>query len=179
MSDRVFAHNDAQYGNLLRLREKRKDLPEHRQIIVVDFEYAATNPAAFDIANHFQEWTSNYHGPTPHLLDPSRFPTLDERANFIRSYLEHYFATSSRKAGKYKELERDVKRLEKQVQVWKAASHGMWAIWGIVQAREYLEASAKGDPAAEQLMEFDYIAYAICRMELFREDMKQLDLLES
>jgi choline kinase len=32
MSRRVFAHNDTQYGNILRLTKKDKNVPEHRQV---------------------------------------------------------------------------------------------------------------------------------------------------
>jgi choline kinase len=55
------------------------------QIIVVDFEYAGPNPAAFDIANHFHEWTANYHSPNPHILTGS-YPTREERWNFYLGY---------------------------------------------------------------------------------------------
>ncbi|KAG6332712.1 hypothetical protein ID866_6382, partial [Astraeus odoratus] len=78
-SRRVFAHNDTQYGNLLRLTGTLPEgTPDHRQIVVVDFEYAAPNPLAFDIANHFHEWTADYQSSTPHMLDPSRYPTAEE-----------------------------------------------------------------------------------------------------
>ncbi|TFY83744.1 hypothetical protein EWM64_g281 [Hericium alpestre] len=88
-SKRVFCHNDAQYGNLLKLTKLKEGTPEHHQIIVVDFEYASPNPAAFDIANHFHEWTADYHGPTPHILDNARYPTREQRRNFFNAYLEH------------------------------------------------------------------------------------------
>lgn len=45
----------------------------------------------------------------------------------------------------------------------------MWAVWGIVQAREDLEASVE-EP------EFDYIQYAKSRMEGFRRELKALGL---
>lgn len=105
-SKRVFAHNDAQYGNLLCLSKLKEGAPEHHrvsirayyymhysnnftQIIVVDFEYAAPNPAAFDIANHFHEWTADYHSPTPHILHPSQYPSPADRQNFYTAYLKH------------------------------------------------------------------------------------------
>lgn len=37
ISPRVFAHNDAQYGNLLRLTHPKEGAPNHHRIIVVDF----------------------------------------------------------------------------------------------------------------------------------------------
>ena len=58
------------------------------QIIVVDFEYASPNAAAFDIANHFHEWTASYHGGTHALLNQSLYPRPSERHNFYRAYLE-------------------------------------------------------------------------------------------
>ncbi|CAE6468661.1 unnamed protein product [Rhizoctonia solani] len=86
-SEMVFAHNDAQYGNLLYANKLAPGKPEHHRIIVVDFEYAGPNPAAYDIANHFHEWTADYHSDTPHVLTASRYPTREERRNFYFGYL--------------------------------------------------------------------------------------------
>lgn len=111
------------------------------------------------------EWTANYHGPTPHLLDPALYPTLDQRRNFYKSYLAHASPSIS-------EAEREEKMniLEKQVQVWSPASHGMWAIWGVVQARDTLEADDGGEP------EFDYLGYARCRFEGFQQGLGELGI---
>ncbi|KAI8995386.1 kinase-like protein [Trametes punicea] len=185
MSPRVFSHNDAQYGNLLRLRTLEKGQPAHRQIIVVDFEYAAPNPAAFDIANHFHEWTADYHGPTPHLLDLSRYPTVEQRKNFYRAYLltqaQHQTsrphdtpsstrATSAGPTVSGAALEAQMDRLERDVRAWSPASHAMWAVWGIVQAREFVEGK-DGEP------EFDYLGYAQCRMDGFRSAIRALGIV--
>ncbi|KAK7468644.1 hypothetical protein VKT23_003148 [Stygiomarasmius scandens] len=164
-SKRVFAHNDAQYGNLLRLSELKEGTPAHRQIIVVDFEYAAPNPASFDIANHFHEWTANYDSATPHLLDESLYPTYGERRNFFLAYLEHSNATPCTPS----ELDTLVQNLEEQVRYWSPASHAMWAIWGIVQARDDVESEV-------QEPEFDYIGYARCRMAGFRRSLQALGI---
>ncbi|CAE6420162.1 unnamed protein product [Rhizoctonia solani] len=86
-SEMTFAHNDAQYGNLLCAKKLAPGKPEHHRIIVVDFEYAGPNPAAFDIANHFHEWTADYYSDTPHVLSPSDYPTREERRNFYLGYL--------------------------------------------------------------------------------------------
>ncbi|KAF9270515.1 choline kinase cytoplasm [Marasmius fiardii PR-910] len=180
-SRRVFAHNDTQYGNLLRLTNAKEGLPEHRQarftpmllsvyeIIVVDFEYAAPNAAAFDIANHFHEWTANYHTSTPHLLDPSKYPTPTERRNFYRAYVEHS-SDSLETPLSVTELEAAVDELEEQVRVWNPSPHAMWVVWGIVQAKDDLVNDVK-EP------EFDYVAYAKCRMGLFRRELKALGVL--
>ncbi|THH02537.1 hypothetical protein EW026_g356 [Hermanssonia centrifuga] len=168
----VFSHNDAQYGNLLRLTTLKDGAPEHRQIIVVDFEYASPNPAAFDIANHFHEWTANYHGETPHVLDPARYPTLKQRRNFYRAYLTYShpstLPTRAPTGSTPTEVaESEMQTLESQVRAWSPASHAMWAIWGIVQAREALEGK-DGEP------EFDYVGYAKCRMEGFYREIRAL-----
>ena len=137
------------------------------QIIVVDFEYASANPAAFDIANHFHEWTANYHGDNPHLLHADRYPTQAERYNFYAAYLAHYDPSSAGISRKV--LEARMKLLDQQVRAWSPASHAMWAIWGIVQAREALE-DKDGEP------EFDYIGYSRGRMEAFRREMRALSV---
>ncbi|KAG2155452.1 choline kinase cytoplasm [Suillus clintonianus] len=166
---RVFAHNDTQYGNILRLTGPlRQDIPEHHQLIVVDYEYASPNPVAFDIANHFHEWTADYRSSNPHLLDPSRYPTMEERQNFYRAYLAHArpidTCTSSVPT---LHSEAEVSKLERQVRIWSPASHAMWTVWGIVQAQDNLE-------RGELEPEFDYLAYATCRMEGFIRELSEL-----
>lgn len=59
--------------------------------------------------------------------------------------------------------------LDKDVLTWGAASHAQWAIWGLVQAREDVEAGHT-EP------EFDYIGYAIGRMASFRSVMRSFNL---
>ncbi|KAF9028401.1 hypothetical protein CPC16_004845 [Podila verticillata] len=78
----VFAHNDTQYGNILRA------LDEDGELVVIDFEYAGYNTRAFDIGNHFCEWTADYHSDRPSVLHPSRYPTKDEQLNFLEAYVE-------------------------------------------------------------------------------------------
>ncbi|KAH9853061.1 kinase-like protein [Lenzites betulinus] len=179
-SPRVFSHNDAQYGNLLRLRTHKEGEAPHRQIIVVDFEYASPNAAAFDIANHFHEWTANYHGPTPHLLDPARYPTPAQRENFYRAYLTHAHSSPSAPAPSSAPaappapmseaaLAEACRALDAHVRAWSPASHAMWAVWGVVQARETVE-GMDGEP------EFDYLAYAQCRMDGFRREVRALGI---
>ncbi|KAH0590356.1 hypothetical protein H2248_000513 [Termitomyces sp. 'cryptogamus'] len=168
-SARVFAHNDTQYGNLLRLQYNKDIIDEHRQLIVVDFEYAAPNPASFDIANHFHEWTANYHAPNPHLLDTSRYPTYDERRNFYTAYIGHTAISGEVPILDDDERELQIQQLDQQVHYWSPASHAMWAIWGIVQAREDIE-SNNTEP------EFDYIGYSVCRMTAFRKEIRALGI---
>ncbi|KAJ7596685.1 choline kinase, cytoplasm [Mycena floridula] len=166
-SRRVFAHNDTQYGNLLRATATI-DVDDHRQIIVVDFEYASPNPASFDIANHFHEWTADYHSATPQILDHRRYPSFEQRRNFYTAYLEQV-PSSTHQSLSPPEQEVFFKKFDDQIRFWSPASHAMWAIWGIVQAREDIENDV-------QEPEFDYIGYARCRMAGFRREIKALGL---
>ncbi|EAU93424.2 protein kinase subdomain-containing protein PKL/CAK/ChoK [Coprinopsis cinerea okayama7 len=167
----VFAHNDTQYGNLLKLEDSNEVADEHRQLIVVDFEYAGPNPAAYDIANHFHEWTANYHGDTPHLLNRARYPTFAERRNFYSAYIHHSNMLGEDPVYDKSEFEQLIAALDYQVRIWSPASHGMWAIWGIVQGREDVENGVE-EP------EFDYIGYAKGRMALFRQEIVDLGVIQ-
>lgn len=63
---------------------------EHKQLVVIDFEYAAANLPGLEFANHFSEWTYNYHDPlAPHACDTSKYPTLEQQHRFIKAYINH------------------------------------------------------------------------------------------
>ncbi|KAK1244499.1 hypothetical protein MKX07_003298 [Trichoderma sp. CBMAI-0711] len=92
----VFAHNDTQYGNILRIRPDDEKSPllqpanKHKQLVVIDFEYAAPNTAGLEFANHFTEWMYNYHDPlVPWACNPDRYPSLEQQKRFIKAYVEH------------------------------------------------------------------------------------------
>ncbi|KDQ20652.1 hypothetical protein BOTBODRAFT_61755 [Botryobasidium botryosum FD-172 SS1] len=166
-SERVFAHNDAQYGNLLRLRSNISGGPAYQQIIVVDFEYAAPNPAAFDIANHFHEWCTDYNASTnPHASRLDRYPTEAERAHFYRAYLDLPSIETKDARAKVK-----ITNLEAHVKIWAPAPSAVWTVWGIVQARD--------DVVSEDFTpgDFDYLAFAIDRAGIFRQGAASLGAL--
>ena len=108
----VFAHNDVreiyakncsydtnrsetQYGNLLRLEPSGESpllLPanEHKQLVVIDFEYASANVPGLEFANHFTEWCYDYHEPVrQYALHASRYPTPEEQRRFLKAYIQH------------------------------------------------------------------------------------------
>ncbi|ERS99550.1 hypothetical protein HMPREF1624_04755 [Sporothrix schenckii ATCC 58251] len=91
----IFAHNDTQYGNILRIRpDERSPLlqpeNEHKQLIVIDFEYASANLPGNEFANHFTEWTYNYHDSVAsHVCFADRYPTPEQQRRFIRAYVDH------------------------------------------------------------------------------------------
>ncbi|KAL1889839.1 hypothetical protein Cpir12675_005636 [Ceratocystis pirilliformis] len=92
----AFCHNDTQYGNILRIEPDNQKSPllqpanKHKQLAVIDFEYAAANVPGLDIANHFTEWAYNYHDPVaPYKCNAEVYPTREEQLRFIRAYVEH------------------------------------------------------------------------------------------
>ncbi|KAF2860200.1 kinase-like protein [Piedraia hortae CBS 480.64] len=91
----VFAHNDAQYGNILRVMPTGDSpllLPAntHKRLIVIDFEYANANLPGYEFANHFSEWCYNYHDPKkPYACNANRYPTPEEQERFLRAYVVH------------------------------------------------------------------------------------------
>lgn len=85
-----------QYGNILRIRPDDEKSPllqaanKHKQLVVIDFEYAAANVRGYEFANHFTEWTYNYHDAAASWsCNTRRYPTLDEQRRFLKAYVEH------------------------------------------------------------------------------------------
>ncbi|KAA8519289.1 hypothetical protein F0562_013545 [Nyssa sinensis] len=126
-----FCHNDLQYGNIM-IDE------ETRSITIIDYEYASYNLIAYDIANHFCEMAANYHTETPHILDFSKYPGLEERQRFVQIYL-----SSSGDQPSDLEMEELVQDIEK----YTLASHLLWGLWGIIS--EHVNE-----------IDFDYMEYA-------------------
>ncbi|KAH8699072.1 kinase-like domain-containing protein [Talaromyces proteolyticus] len=97
----VFAHNDTQYGNLLRLEPEEESpllLPanSHKQLVVIDFEYASANTRGLEFANHFTEWCYNYHDAEYSWACNTRaYPTPEEQHRFISAYVSHHSQVGS------------------------------------------------------------------------------------
>lgn len=127
----AFCHNDLQYGNIM-IDE------ESRQVTLIDYEYASFNPMAYDIANHFCEMTANYHTETPHILDYDKYPDLEERKRFVRTYL----SSSGENLDDLK-----VENLLQAIEKYTVASHLVWGLWGIIS--EHVNE-----------IDFDYVEYA-------------------
>jgi choline kinase len=182
-SSLVFAHNDTQYGNILRLQiptptpdmttPAQKPSPllhlsnQHRQLVVIDFEYASANTPGFEFANHFCEWMADYHDASrPHFMNTAHFPSKGEMYNFLAAYVGHSlkkhlsggpgaFSLDSRAQPPADE----VQHLLDETVAWMPASSVMWCAWGIVQAKEDVKEG-----------EFDYLLYAQQRALMFWGD---------
>lgn len=152
-----FCHNDTQYGNLL-LRDtfdptelvssnqhtqasKRRD----GDLAVIDFEYSGANFPAYDIADHFCEWMSDYADEkNPHLIHDDRYPSQAEQLNLLRSYVEYEFKaqssnlrTNTNPAGTGADaaqlVEFETKKLYNEVIYWRATVQFFWCVWGLLQ----------------------------------------------
>ncbi|XP_073122234.1 probable choline kinase 3 isoform X2 [Henckelia pumila] len=133
-----FCHNDLQYGNVM-IDDKT------RSITIIDYEYASYNPVAYDIANHFCEMAANYHTETPHVLEYSKYPGLEERQRFIRQYLSDADHEASNT---------EIEHLVDNVEKYTLANHIFWGLWGIISG--YVNH-----------IEFDYMEYARQRFEQY------------
>ncbi|KAH7366277.1 hypothetical protein KP509_18G070700 [Ceratopteris richardii] len=133
-----FCHNDLQYGNIM-MDDKDGSLT------IIDYEYATYNPVSYDIANHFCEMAANYHSDTPHLLDFSKYPDVQERQRFIRAYLGSPDMDISQSR---------VDKLSSEVDFYEMPSHIHWALWGLIS--HYVNG-----------IDFDYLEYARQRLNKY------------
>ncbi|CAI0474101.1 unnamed protein product [Linum tenue] len=133
-----FCHNDLQYGNIM-IDEETK------AITIIDYEYASYNPVAFDLANHFCEMTADYHTDTPHVVDYTKYPGLEERRRFVHAYL----IASAEKPG-----DKEVEQFLRDVEKFTLGSHLFWGLWGIIS--EHVNK-----------IDFDYLEYARQRLEQY------------
>ncbi|KAK9283556.1 hypothetical protein L1049_011803 [Liquidambar formosana] len=133
-----FSHNDLQYGNIMMDEETRL-------ITIIDYEYASYNPVAYDIANHFCEMAADYHTETPHILDYSKYPGLEERQRFLHIYL----STSGDQPSDV-----EMEQLIQDVEKYTLASHLLWGLWGIIS--EHVNE-----------IDFDYMEYARQRFQQY------------
>ncbi|CAN1755983.1 Probable choline kinase 2 [Linum perenne] len=133
-----FCHNDIQYGNIMMDEETKA-------ITIIDYEYASYNPIAFDLANHFCEMTANYHTDTPHVMDYSKYPGVEERQRFVHAYLS---SSGELHGGK------DAEKFLKDIENYTLGSHMFWGLWGIIS--EHVNK-----------IEFDYIEYARQRLDQY------------
>lgn len=135
----VLAHNDLQYGNIMKV---------DGGVVLIDFEYCAYNPRGYDIGNHFSEWAYDYHkAVNPHLADFSKYPTVEQQRMYCRAYL----------AGESDEPvdDAEVEQLRREANTYSLATHLFWSLWGYIQA-------------SQSEIDFDFLAYGQCRYNAFK-----------
>jgi choline/ethanolamine kinase len=117
------------------------------QLVVIDFEYAGYNSRGYDIANHFCEWTYNYHSDNDAVMDMNMYPSVEEQTRFLTSYIH---AAKS---------DMQVKDLMMEVALWRMGPHLFWGLWGLVQANM-------------SEIDYDYFLYSSFRINNFRRDLE-------
>ncbi|XP_026277472.1 choline/ethanolamine kinase isoform X2 [Frankliniella occidentalis] len=134
----VFCHNDMQEGNILLVKECSPP-----RLVLIDFEYCSYNYRAFDLANHFIEWTIDYTiEEFPHFkATPSAYPTPDQQLAFVRAYLqtarrqrEHNCGGTVDALPPGQHPTEEEAALLKEVREFTLATHLLWGLWSIVNA---------------------------------------------
>ncbi|KAF5284206.1 hypothetical protein FQR65_LT00206 [Abscondita terminalis] len=121
----VFCHNDMQEGNILMVQDEEIVSNADAKLVLIDFEYCSYNYRAFDIANHFLEWTYDYTSKEWPFFKaaPENYPDKTQRVRFVTRYLNEIGS---------KENPKDVL---KEVEVFSLASHLFWTLWALVNAK--------------------------------------------
>uniref|UniRef100_A0A8C2B095 ethanolamine kinase n=1 Tax=Cyprinus carpio TaxID=7962 RepID=A0A8C2B095_CYPCA len=148
----VFCHNDVQEGNILMLdgRENSSD-----KLMLIDFEYSSYNYRGFDFGNHFCEWIYDYtYNQWPfYKAKVENYPNRQQQLRFIRHYL-------SEKGGI---APADQARIEEDMIIeanrFALASHFLWGLWSIIQAKI-------------SKIEFGYMDYAQHRFDTYFKQKK-------
>ncbi|XP_050671402.1 ethanolamine kinase isoform X2 [Leptidea sinapis] len=117
----VFAHNDLLLGNVI-----YNDC--NGTVSFIDYEYAAYNYQAYDIANHFNEFV----GLSIDDIDYARYPSEEFQKSWIRTYLTEYLTVTDGD-GQGDMITHEIDKVYEQVQHLSLASHFLWGIWSIVQ----------------------------------------------
>ncbi|MBA0612072.1 hypothetical protein Godav_012717 [Gossypium davidsonii] len=134
----VFAHNDLLSGNLMLNDEQDK-------LYIIDFEYGSYNYRGYDIGNHFNEYAG-------YECDYSLYPSKEEQYHFLRHYLQP--------EKPYEVSEKDLEDLYVEANTFRLASHLIWALWGLIQARM-------------SPIDFDYLGYFFWRYNEYKKQKEK------
>ena len=124
-------------------------------VTFIDWEYCGFNFAAFDVANHFLEFT----GVEEELDYTNSYPCLPYQQAWVSAYLSEYHSLMGREAPKADECEKFLMSVNSCL----ACSHLLWAIWAQVQAKISSH-------------EFDFRGVATQRMREYKKTKKYLKL---
>ncbi|XP_041973074.1 ethanolamine kinase [Aricia agestis] len=142
----VFAHNDLLLGNVIYNEISGT-------VKFIDYEYAAYNYQAYDIANHFNEFV----GLSIEDIDYQKYPSKEFQCSWIRTYLAEFLDSAP--------STEEIEKVYREVQCLSLASHFLWGVWSLVQ----YELSD---------IDFDFGRYAEIRLNRYFE-LKDLVFKES
>ncbi|EDL32958.1 choline kinase alpha, isoform CRA_c [Mus musculus] len=155
----VFCHNDCQEGNILLLEGQENS--ERRKLMLIDFEYSSYNYRGFDIGNHFCEWMYDYtYEKYPFFrANIQKYPSRKQQLHFISSYLTTFQNDFESLSSEEQFATKEDMLLE--VNRFALASHFLWGLWSIVQAKI-------------SSIEFGYMEYAQARFEAYFDQKRKL-----
>lgn len=130
----VFCHNDLLLANILHDKDRNS-------IEFIDFEYAGPNYQAYDIANHFCEFSGVED------YNPLRYPHEDFRKTWVTVYLKTFYKNETVD-------DKTVHLLLGHVEHFTLASHFFWGVWALIQA-------------AHSSIDFDFVGYASLRWDQY------------
>ena len=141
-----FCHNDLLPANIM-----QNKATGHIQLI--DFEYGGSNYAAFDMANHFNEYAGGTTEEENGVPDYTRFPDVERQTKFCVEYVKMMKRLESEVSDVTEDEDEDVimdeaRQLLSHVQKFILVNHLYWGLWAVNQAAE------------EGCEEFDYLTYA-------------------
>lgn len=155
----VFCHNDCQEGNILLLEGQENS--EKQKLMLIDFEYSSYNYRGFDIGNHFCEWMYDYtYEKYPFFrANIQKYPTRKQQLHFISSYLTTFQNDFESLSSEEQSATKEDMLLE--VNRFALASHFLWGLWSIVQAKI-------------SSIEFGYMEYAQARFDAYFDQKRKL-----
>ncbi|XP_058382207.1 choline kinase alpha isoform X4 [Diceros bicornis minor] len=155
----VFCHNDCQEGNILLLEGRENS--EKQKLMLIDFEYSSYNYRGFDIGNHFCEWVYDYsYEKYPFFrANNLKYPTRKQQLHFISNYLAAFHNEFENFSNEEKSIIEEEMLVE--VNRFALASHFLWGLWSIVQAKI-------------SSIEFGYMDYAQARFDAYFDQKRKL-----
>ncbi|RMZ88404.1 hypothetical protein DV736_g4368, partial [Chaetothyriales sp. CBS 134916] len=130
----VFGHGDLLSANVI------KPTSGMGEVALIDYEYAVSCSAAFDIANHFAEWGG-------YDCDYNMLPTRSTRRMFLQEYLISYNKHAQKPVP-----DSMLSFLEAEVDRYRGIPGLYWGIWALIQA-------------TISTIDFNYAEYAEIRLD--------------
>ena len=155
----VVCHNDLLLANFL--HDTKND-----KVTIIDYEYLAPNPAAFDLANHFNEYAGTEVVSFSVLelflsfqFDFDNIPGEEYQKWWLTEYLPEFLEETTIP-------QTTVDQWMKSIKLMAPLSHLLWGTWALMQ----LEKSA---------IDFDYANYAMDRLKCYFQLKKDLETSSS
>ncbi|KAF3312059.1 hypothetical protein TWF173_007553 [Orbilia oligospora] len=150
----VLGHGDLLSGNII-IQDSVKNATGHdvETVKFIDYEHSTYCPQAFDLANHFSEWTG-------FDCDYNLLPTASTRREFIREYLRSYQNATKQPSIEGDQLEvseEEVSRLLSEVDSYRGFPGFYWGLCAVIQTH-----------ASTGSIDFDYAGYAELRFAEYR-----------